>query len=237
MKRYVLMVSVLSVCFTFVLIFCGLQAVAANPQQATLTVYAIVKPSGASNYHHISVNFIVDYYNSSDTAGTWNGKYTSTNNKRLSNGITSGISYSSKTYSVTEGPNTYTGTLASADVDRYWDSCYVGYTKVSNASVAQNCHGYSTGVGYWLDSFQTLVDNDYTKSIDSKNLASGVIKGNDTHSIKISKVAVDLVNGEKEYSVIETIEKYRDSGVYKKTITNEKYRETDAVPYTFYKKN
>jgi hypothetical protein len=100
-----------------------------------------------------------------------------------------------------------------------------------------NCHGYSTGLDYWMDSFSTLMNDDYTSSTTPSDLAADVIKGDNVHSIKITEVSTSTVAGEKLYKVIKTREKYHASGVYEKTITGETYHNDDTVSYPFYTKN
>ena len=39
--------------------------------------------------------------------------------------------------------------IGAADVDRYWDAVYSGYTKASGATTTKNCHGHAFGAGDW----------------------------------------------------------------------------------------
>jgi hypothetical protein len=130
--------------------------------------------------------------------------------------------------------------VEAADVNRYYDEeiypASSGYVRTSSASMGMNCHGFSTGLNYWLDSFDKLMNDEYTLYSSPLDLAAGAIRGDNTHSIKITKIEVKTY-GEKPYRVIETQEKFRSSGVYKKSISDEEYESTDTVSPSFYKKN
>jgi hypothetical protein len=77
-----------------------------------------------------------------------------------------------------------------------------------------NCHGYSTGKGYWLNDFDLLMKDDYTKCFCVGDLATNAVYGSSAHSIKIAGVNITATPYQ-----ITTREKYRDSGVYERQIS------------------
>jgi hypothetical protein len=216
-------------------------AFADNPSSITADVNArVLIPQTNNVYKNITPpTDTCNYYDANDPAGTWNDKRSSKNNK-LSNAETQGLSFPLPSYTYTHNNANYTVNVVAADVDRYYDTeifpTASGYSRKETASLAMNCHGYSTGLGYWMDSFNTLMNDDYTASTQPSNLAVGVIKGDTGHSIKITEIGTPTA-GENFYTVIKTREKFHASGVYEKTITGEKYNVNGTVPYTFYKKN
>ncbi|MDR1480748.1 MAG: hypothetical protein LBJ00_17625 [Planctomycetaceae bacterium] len=217
-------------------------AFAANPEIITPEVNArVLVPQSNSVYKNITpVTAACNYYDATDTTGTWNNKFTS-KGKRLTNGETQNLTFPLPSFEYKDDSGTkHSVNVTAADVDRYYEyekfTAANGYTKISGASLAMNCHGYSTGLGYWMDDFDTLMSDDYTSSTTPSNLAVGAIKGDDSHSIKITEISTTM-SGEVFYKVIKTREKFHASGVYEKAITDEKYYENDTVPYLFYTKN
>lgn len=142
------------------------------------------------------------------TGHSWAG-YTTSQGKELAHIRSGGLSYGFL--------RTIAGTIhtvTASDVDSFWEYVIYGsYTKISGASLSKNCHGHSTGVGYWLNDFQKLVDDDWTKYSSVGDLDSGAVYGGDGHSIRMDEV--DITGTEYE---ITTSEKYSDSGVYSRKI-------------------
>jgi len=95
-----------------------------------------------------------------------------------------------------------------------------GYHRDGTADPSKNCHGYSTGKNVWLNDFQKLVDDDWTKYFYTTNLPDlgGAVYGNDTnpdHSIKIDGVTSKIVNLCDLLYTVKISEKHRDSAIYK----------------------
>jgi len=150
----------------------------------------------------------------------WDGHTTSTGNQ-LSHARTGGLAYGFWGLCA----NGVLHQITAADVDRFWEcAIYSGYDKISGASLGMNCHGFSTGVGYWLNDFQKLVDDDYTKYDRVGDLEAGAVYGGDGHSIKIVEV---YFTGEP-YKIV-THEKNRDSGVYGREICPVSANNADEV--------
>ncbi|GHT43207.1 hypothetical protein FACS189443_6880 [Planctomycetales bacterium] len=104
-------------------------------------------------------------------------------------------------------------------VDAFWEyHVFAGYSKISGATPSQNCHGYSTGKGRWLSDFQKLIDDDWTPHSFVDDLVSGAVYGNSGHSVRIDAVILIVTQTRTRYEV-ETSQKYRDSGVYAKTVS------------------
>jgi hypothetical protein len=214
---------------------------AANPTSITPGVNArVLVPQTNNVYKNITpVTAACNYYDADDPDGTWNNM-NSSKGRRLTNGETQDLTFPLPPYTYEHNGVNHTVNVTADDINRYYEfdqfTSAKGYTRIETASLVMNCHGYSTELGYWMDSFDTLMADDYTASTTPSHLAVGVIKGDDDHSIKITEVSVST-SGELTYSVIKTREKFHASGVYEKTIIGEAYSVSDTVPYTFYKKN
>jgi hypothetical protein len=145
----------------------------------------------------------------------WNGKYSGAGYP-LSNLETGGLSFPNSVVIGTIGGLPQTIPFSAANVDKFWKyAMYDGYTEISGADLSKNCHGYSTGVGYWLQAFGRLMKDDYTKYNSIGDLAAGAVYGvNGGHSIKIDEA--DITGTQYE---ITTREKYRESGVYERKIS------------------
>jgi len=147
---------------------------------------------------------------------SWNGKYTSGG---VSSGMPLGNAVTDNLYVADPSGNIPRPAIDPLAVDKFWNTYVYGdYDLVSSADPSQNCHGYSTGVGYWLNDFQTLMDYDYQTYGISNFLDKGAIFGTDAHSVKVCDVEDKWVNGERWFTILETHEKNRDSGVYKRTL-------------------
>lgn len=157
----------------------------------------------------------------------WNGQKTSLGSE-IENVDTSGI-----TFPVT-GINFlgYSFTITAAKVNDAWDDIYqvgtIGYntvTRISEPSWEMNCHGYSTGLGFWVqghNGYTTVIGDDWEIPLANGSTSmSGVVAGCTmisppgpyvNHSIRIDKV--DLAIG--LYTIVtETSEKSGCSGIYK----------------------
>ena len=129
--------------------------------------------------------------------------------------------------------------VLASDGNRFWDEEYFnprGFTRVSGGEpiLSMNCHGYSTGVGYWLDDFFVLMEHDYgtifsnitspgARYFYGRDLADGAVysygdPGNNDHSGKIDSVTTEVVAGEMMYIVVSISEKNRESAIYRKTV-------------------
>jgi hypothetical protein len=152
-------------------------ALAANPTfQSTQVNARVLIPQTTNVYHNITpYTEACNYYNANDPAGTWNGKYTSQGN-RLTNAETQNLTFPLPTYLFIYNDVLYVVNATAADVDRYYDKekypTTSGYTRIATAYLSENCHGYSSGLGYWMDSPITLVTDDYTASTDPSQLAA-----------------------------------------------------------------
>jgi hypothetical protein len=77
---------------------------------------------------------VCNYYTASDTAGTWNGKFSSQGN-RLTNAETQNLTFPLPTYLFIHENILYVVNVTAADVDRYYESekftVANGYTKIS----------------------------------------------------------------------------------------------------------
>jgi len=147
----------------------------------------------------------------------WNDRYSGAGYP-LSNYDTGALSYPDSVVIGTIGGLSYAIPFSVANVDQFWEYAIYkkadGYTQVGGASLSQNCHGYSTGAGYWLNAFGRLIKDDYTKYDLIGDLVPDAFYGDDGHSIKIVEV---YFTGDP-YKIV-TEEKYRDSGVYQREIT------------------
>ena len=196
-----------------------------NPAVEPVQIHALVLLPGASKKTYVSVNSAPCNHWKADGAvigdpyiatmfGNWNGKITNAGTP-LSNVETGGLSYPSSITVPSGGWVPHTVNFSASNVDDFWEyAIYGGYGKTSGASLSQNCHGHSTGAGYWLDDFKRLVDDDWTKYDRVGDLDSGAVYGDDGHSIRIDDVAITGTTYE-----ITTSEKYRDSGVYTRKIS------------------
>ena len=186
-----------------------------NPSQASIQVYvrvAFPKIGGGFDYvdEVVPSETCFHYRPGALSSGhSWTG-YTTNKGSQLSHVRTGGLSYG-----FWRSVGGVMHQVTASDVDRFWEAAiYGGYDKISGASLSWNCHGHSTGVGYWLNAFKTLVDDDWAKYDRVGDLTSGAIYGDNGHSIRIDEV---IITGTK-YEV-ETSEKYRDSGVYARKIS------------------
>jgi hypothetical protein len=212
-----------------------------NPVFEVLGINARVAIPGTNPPEYVSQGFQQPYcykYKSAYfTEGNWNGKFTKKNNKPISNSVTGNLTFPILT-TVSHNGQEFPIIITSDDVDRYYDEekypATDGYTKISGTSLLMNCHGFSTGLGYWIDNFNVIAQNDYTASTTPSNLAVGSIRGNNIHTIKIIGITKTTINCENTYRVIKTREKFRSSGVYEKAVTNEVYTDSSTVGYTFY---
>jgi len=124
--------------------------------------------------------------------------------------------------------------VSAQDGNRFWDAYFTprGFTRVSIAGIpgsgdpdlSKNCHGHSTGVGYWLDGFGTLMACDYHHFVTNigwatSGLKNGDVYGTESHSGKI--VSVTTTNpGTVELSskITKNSEKMREPAIYEKTV-------------------
>ena len=131
--------------------------------------------------------------------GQWNGKFTSHANTQhaLTNMVTGGWAYPLKyphecppacslVIPPMSSPICQCILVLAEDGNRFWDDYFSqrGFTRVAGSGIipgygvpdlSMNCHGYSTGVGYWLDDFDTLTKYDYTRYYYPFQLADGAV--------------------------------------------------------------
>lgn len=128
--------------------------------------------------------------------------------------------------------------ISAADVERFFDMVYLsaGYTRsnlILGATLNMNCHGYSTWMAEWLNDFDKKIAHDYTPETIAEHLGKVGVINNDIifaingHSIRATTTA-RLVNGEIEYEIIRTREKFNASAIYLKEI-NHSYTMTNPV--------
>jgi hypothetical protein len=214
-----------------------------NPVFRPLGINARVAVPGTNPTEYVTRGFRQPYCYHYESAyfpeGTWNGKFTKEDNEPISNSVTGDLTFPVLAILHYNGQR-FLITITAADVDRYYDEekypVTGGYTKISGASMAMNCHGFSTGLGYWINDFDVIAQNDYRPSITPSALTLGSIKGNDnnSHTIKIIGITKTTINCVSTYRVIKTREKFRASGIYEKAVTDEVYPESGTVGYIFY---
>jgi hypothetical protein len=213
-----------------------------NPVFDVLGINAKVAIPGTNPPEYVAQGFqqpyCYQYKSMYFSEGNWNGKFTKKNNKPISNSVTGNLTFPLFT-TVSHNGQVFPIIITSEEVDRYYDeekyTVAKGYTKISGTSLLMNCHGFSTGLGYWIDDFNVIALNDYTASTTPSDLADGVIRGDNIHTIKITNITKSTTNCINTYTVIKTREKFRSSGVYEKAVTNETYTDSSTVGYTFYK--
>jgi hypothetical protein len=152
-----------------VTVFLPFDVFAANPIVRSSPVNArVLIPQTTNVYKNIAPpSATCNYYNASDSAGTWNGKFSS-KGSRLSNAESQNLTFPLPPYTYEHNGVNYTISVTADDVNRYYEfemfPTTSGYTRIETAYLTENCHGYSTGLGYWMDSFNTLMTDDYVAS-------------------------------------------------------------------------
>ena len=107
--------------------------------------------------------------------------------------------------------------ITAAEVNAYWDSKRSGATRIGEPTWSMNCHGFATGLGYWIqeDGWNALKNaGDWIKCTSKADVSVGCVqsKGSD-HTIKITGV----VDYEIAKVVSETEEKEAYAGTYRYT--------------------
>ncbi|GHT42918.1 hypothetical protein FACS189443_6400 [Planctomycetales bacterium] len=201
--------------FVVATLFTNSMAFGQNPSWQPIGVYVRVgflNPSGGMSYVNAQVSSESCFHYSPGTlaAGhSWAG-YTTSSGTELAHIRSGGL-----TYGFLRIINSVIHNVTASDVDAFWEcAIFAGYDKISGASLSKNCHGHSTGVGYWLNDFGKLMKDDYQKYRGIGDLYAGAVYGNSGHSIKI--VDVDITG--TQYAIT-THEKYSDSGIYGRNIS------------------
>jgi hypothetical protein len=105
--------------------------------------------------------------------------------------------------------------ITAVEVDAFWDNKYAGYTKVSGTDPTQNCYGYATSHGIWINAVGPVLQDEYAADQTVKAVIQNIPAQD--HMIKVFPIWYCLLADRKEYlNVSKTSEKNRDSGVYEK---------------------
>lgn len=137
----------------------------------------------------------------------WNGRSTVNGKRRITNMDTS-VTF----------PCGVSGITAN-EVNAYWDTYYNGAIRIGNPTWNCNCHGHSTGLGYWVQftGYQEVTRFDWVMCLDMDEVSAGCSHycGND-HSVKITSVRpADSLYPYRV--VVETTEKMAYAGTYRST--------------------
>jgi len=137
----------------------------------------------------------------------WNNRNTQNGNKKIENSVMT-VSFP---IAVPGGSS-----ITSAKINACWDDYYSGATRIGEPSWDMNCHGYSTGLGYWVEGpgYSTVLDNDWKECASKFEIEAGCSRseGGD-HSIRVDEVVL------YEYThnaVSKTSEKMAYAGTYEK---------------------
>ncbi|MDR1382881.1 MAG: hypothetical protein LBJ67_03395 [Planctomycetaceae bacterium] len=168
-----------------------------NPRSGHMTV--AFKRNGVNDSESIQVNGIW-----MPNLDPWNGKFTTHGNHRIGN-IVPNLTFPLGTKQITAD-----------EVNAYWDEQYSGAIRIGEPSWDQNCYGHATGLGYWVNGIDVVLENDWEECATINDVTKGCIRPvGDVHAIKIT--AVEPVS-ENYYRVVkETTEKIHYAGIYKKT--------------------
>jgi hypothetical protein len=217
--------SVTVALFAFAVLFAGSVAwsqgggtITINPTAKRIGINSLVSIPGVGTIYHGFYSDQCNYWSAAENVisgapfglGPLYNKFSGKGNP-LANAETGGLSYPPSVV-VPHNGLSHTVPFSTSNVDAYWKYVIYGsYGQIGTASLSQNCHGYSTGVNYWLDSFQTLVNDDWTKCFLVGDLPQngGAVYGGDGHSIRIDGVTRTWAT----YTVAIS-EKNRDSAIY-----------------------
>gem|GEM_PF-3008033 len=103
--------------------------------------------------------------------------------------------------------------ITAAEVNAYWDVVFASATRIGGPSWSQNCHGHSTGLGYWINGngFSIVRQHDWVVCANGADVVTGCLRGNSGHTIRIS--------GIQDYEFVrvvsETTEKMAYAGTYR----------------------
>ena len=222
--------TVTAVFFVFATLFVGNGAWGQNPNNNAIIGYrALVQIPGTNLYQPFTLmSAPCEYYDAGKplTSGSWDGYTTKKVNPGKPLSHFRGQQFSFPKVPITHNYQIHAVQVTAADVDRWWENAVFkpsdGYTRITGASLNQNCHGYSMGLGYWMNSFNTKVGDDYIpcNSVFPDGFPSRAIYGKSDgytdHSILIHEVT-QLT--QFAWEVVKTREKYAESGVYEKAGT------------------
>lgn len=150
----------------------------------------------------------------------WNGKNTSKVGNKIENVDTSKCAFGFSIPIDNSKGGTEMVTVTAATSDAAWEEVmYIpsaGWTKESSSAFDQNCYGYATGLGYWIEvaGFQTLANDDYNEEKYHLCVSDAVLKHNVDHASRLDKCCDKGLSG--MVNTITTMsEKSGTSGVYK----------------------
>lgn len=139
--------------------------------------------------------------------------------------------------------------ITTAMAEAFWDDEYLadGYQRAGTLDNTSNCYGYCTGLGTWIQSFNTVRDHCYlTTSL--ANLDAVLAEGQG-HCIKIDGSMFCPDDHTGGFIITGTSEKYRDSPIYSKAGAcptgvqlkgqlrgGTNFNAKSLAPYTLYKK-
>lgn len=186
--------------FVFVLATAA-QCFAANPQNSS---YVILWTDGANNFattRTVTQDGTVGEWFPQDTG--WNARNTGAGNK-IHNMASAGSGFPFMAGAVN---------VTAAMSDAAWDAALPGWTRDSSATWAQNCYGYASGKGYWIQApgFNQLVADDYTVYSTNYCKEGCISKETGDHCKLLETCYAD------EHLVKKVSQKYACSGVYSKT--------------------
>jgi hypothetical protein len=123
--------------------------------------------------------------------------------------------------------------ITAVEVEAYWDFKYAGYIQESDTSTSQNCYGYATDHGIWINDVAPVLQDEYVADATWKAVIQNIAA--DGHMIKVFPIWYCLLADRSEHLKLrKTSEKNRDSGVYKKEALAHPY--LGALPANTYKK-
>jgi hypothetical protein len=107
-------------------------------------------------------------------------------------------------------------TITADMVNDFWDDYFDGAERVGEPTWALNCHGYSTGLGYWVQrsGYATVLKYDWQKCASMNDVDADCTywKSSD-HSVRIDDVETVA---ESYRTVTKTSEKMAYAGTYEK---------------------
>lgn len=112
--------------------------------------------------------------------------------------------------------------ITAAEINAYWDARNVGSTRIEEPTWSMNCHGHSTGLGYWVNNLLVVTSCDWESCETDDKVTAGCLLDMGAHSVKITEVTP--IN-ENRKVVTETTEKEGEAGIYKT-----RYSLSDGLP-------
>ena len=103
--------------------------------------------------------------------------------------------------------------ITATEVNAFWDMHYANATRIGEPTWSQNCHGHSTGLGYWVNDFIRVRDYDWELCRTHDRVVVGCVRGEAEHSVRISGVVPADENHARVIS--STTEKMSYAGTYR----------------------